>query len=722
MRTGVNSLCVRVTSQTLQPAWLLAEGYTVVGGGQLQRFATDGSWEAFVYSKVGQPALVVANYGDQPWGALTQELATPLLSPIGDLLKVLTWGIVVAAVMVGLLALWILSSALASLVIRVPVQKLWTCDALFLLCALVAMLFLWLLSFDTRFDSNWCFKPEIAYGLVIFVLAGRLLLLLPRSSSAAAAARSLDRPHAARWHRYGKVVALICIMLFGFFLRERALTTQSLDVDEFGLVQFSRGVQQKGYPYIHLGSFQKDISTYELISYSIAAGRQILGETEAAFRTPSLIYATLTIGLMGIAGARMMGWGVGLTAALIFAIYPCALYYGINAFWPSQQLLFSLATIWCFYEAVRAGPLGRGFLTAATACFVVAYLSWEGTGFLLPTLIVLMLAMRWGNYDWMKDWHLWRCFVVIGFAVGMQLTYRQIESLPAYLQTGISLSDVTTPLPVWLDLTHYEPDYYFKHCLFVENIFVMTLVLIFGIAFCWRDRAIRYLFLTIAMLVIWYTEFLPAYAERYSYDYQALLILVSVGILFKLFQRIAGLGASKLRWAAIAGLLVTFVLTTNGLVLRTYRLSESPSSGFYAYRMGIYRCGYREAARFVAEHFRPGDGLIVSIPHIFEYYSKLHVDYSISTMLDKKITYSGALETPHFLDKFRGYPCVRSLEELEDLRGRYKRLWIVQVPVELQEPQVAQYILHNAKVAYLTYRGEVDLLVATSDPVQLYQR
>jgi hypothetical protein len=126
----------------------------------------------------------------------------------------------------------------------------------------------------------------------------------------------------------------------------------------------------------------------------------------------------------------------------------------------------------------------------------------------------------------------------------------------------------------------------------------------------------------------------------------------------------------------------------------------------------------------VAEHFEPGDGLIVSIPHIFEFYTGMKVDYSINTALDKKITYSGAMEIPRFLDKFRGYPCIRSLEELQDLRGRFKRLWIVQVPLgpaDNQNSAVIQYLAKNAKVVYLSYKAEVDLLVATPHISQYQQ-
>jgi hypothetical protein len=718
LHNATNSVLIRVSSQTLQPAVLLADGYTVVSQGRLQRFVTDGSWKTLLFTNNPQSAVVVAQYGDQPWGTLQQTIAPPFVTPVYDTQKVTSWALVVAATLVLTVGLWILASALVAPLVRQPVEKLWTCDALFHLCVLMLMLFLWLLCFDVRFQNNWCFTPRIAEGLICLLAAGKLLLLLPRRKQRPMEATFAERPRAGWLRTYWKALVLVCIVLLGFFLRARALTTMSLDVDEFGVIQFSHGVQKKGYPFIQLGSFEKDVTTYELVSYSIAVARQFLGESEAAYRTPALIYSTITIALIGIVGMRMMGWGVGLTAALIFATFPMGLFWGHNAFWPSQEQMFSLSTFWCFYEAirVRGAPLRRGFLTAASTCFILAYLTWEGSGFILPTLFICMFAMQWGKHDWMKDWHLLRCCVVMSFAVGIQLTHRQVASLPAYLQTGISLSDVTTPVPVWFDVTHYNPQYYWNYCLFAENYVVMTLFVMFGVWFCWRDRPLRYLCLAIGLMLMWYTEFLPAYAARYSYDYQSLLILASVGIMFKLCDRIVGLGCSVLRWAGAAAILTIFVLSTNGFVLHIYRLSRSAATPFYGERMGIYRTDYRGAARYVAQHFQPGDGLIVAIPHIFEFYARMTVDYSINTMLDKKITYSGALEIPHFVDKFRGYPCIRGLEELQDLRSRFKRLWIVQVPLgagDDQNPAVVQYLQKNARVMFLSYKAEVDLLVAT---------
>jgi hypothetical protein len=720
VHSGTNSVLIRVSSQTLQPALLLADGYTVLSKGRLQRFATDGSWQTLLFTSNPQPAVVVADYGAQPWGTLQQTTAPAFVTPVYDTQRITSWVWVMAVALVLTVGLWILAPALLAPLVRQPVEKLWTCDALFHLCVLILMLFLWLLCFDVRFQNNWCFKPRIAEALLCLLAAGKLLLLLPRGKQRPTETESVERRRATWLGTYWKVLVLVSIVVLGCYLRARALTDMSLDVDEFGVIQFSHGVQKKGYPFIQLGSFEKEVTTYELVSYSIAVARQFLGESEAAYRTPALIYSTITIALIGIVGMRMMGWGVGLTSALIFATFPMGLFWGHNAFWPSQEQMFALTTFWCFYEAirVRGAPPRPGFLTAASACFILAYLTWEGSGFILPTLFICMFAMQWARYEWMKDWHLWRCCVVMSFAVGIQLTHRQVASLPAYMQTGISLADVTSPVPVWFDVTHYNPQFYWTYCLLAENYVVMTLFVLFGVWFCWRYRPVRYLALATGFMLMWYTEFLPGYAPRYSYDYQSLLILASVGIVFKLCERIVGLGSSVLRWGAAAAVLVIFVLTTNGFVLHIYRLSRSGASPFYGERMGIYRTDYRGAARYVAQHFRPGDGLIVSIPHIFEFYAQRPVDYSINTLLDKKITYSGALEIPHFLDKFRGYPCIRGLEELQDLRTRFKRLWVVQVPIgagDNQNPAVVSYLQQNARVMFVSYKAEIDLLESIPD-------
>jgi Dolichyl-phosphate-mannose-protein mannosyltransferase len=715
LHTGENTLLIRVRSQT-QAAMLLAEGFTVRGDGTLQRFKTDNTWNALSSNAAKEPAVILAEYGAAPWGELEQKLASPGVTPAYDLQMVSRWGLVFVVAEAVFLLTWVLVGSLASALIKYSAESLWTFDAVFHVCVLALILACWLLTFDVRFPTNWCFKPQVVLGFVALLLVGKLLLFLPRKAKRPSAeiAEALQRYWWLR--RYGKVFVLIGIVLLGFGLRLHEISRVSLDVDEMNVITMSKGVQKRGYPSIVVGPFEREVTTYELISYPLAAARQVLGENEIAYRTPALIWSTLTIAFIGIAGYRMMSWRVGLVAALIYATFPAGLWWGRNAFWPSQEQFFALLSIWCFYEAAaRPGSLRHGFLTVASIAFPLAYLSWEGAGFLLPVLFVCMFVLKWGEYAWMKDWHLWRCCVFMAFVVLIQLTHRQVAATPPYLQTGNSLAEVTTPELVPLDLTKFAPFFYFYWLLFAENYILMTLVALLGIAFCWRDRSIRYLFVLTGGLIACYTEFLPAYAVRYSYGYQAMLILLAVGIMFKLLDAIIGLKESWLRWCGAAALLTLFVLSTNGFVLKSYRLASSPTKPFYGERMGLYRDDSRAPARFLAEHVRPGDGLVITIPTLFEYYSHLTGDYSINTMFDNRITYDGALDSPSFIDKYRGYPTIRGIEELQDVRSRYKRLWVVRGGGGHTNPAVEQYFALNAKEVFESYGVKVDLIGGERD-------
>jgi 4-amino-4-deoxy-L-arabinose transferase-like glycosyltransferase len=403
-------------------------------------------------------------------------------------------------------------------------------------------------------------------------------------------------------------------------------------VDEMSVIRYSQGILKTGYPRVQLGSFNKRMTTYELVAYPLAASMVLFGESESALRIPAALFGTLTIALIGLAGWRSFDWRVGLSAALICALHPACRYWSGNAFWPSQGQFFELVAVWCFFEATRTRPFRTGFLTAATCAFICSYLSWEGTGFLLPSLFVAMLCITVGNYEWLKNWHLWRCLFVMTVVILLQLFHRQISSIPTYLQTGTSLSEVSTPGIIYLDSTKFNPWYYFNYFLFTNSNYVASLVVLLGMPFCWRDLRCRFYFAVLLMLVACYSALLPAYSVRYSHHYQTFLIILAVAIAVKLIDRVIEIasllrGTFWQRWlgaGAGAAALALLVLASNESVLHPYRFSEGGDralhprrSGGIPNRVGVYRTDYQGAARFVKAHLRPGDGLVVAIPHAF---------------------------------------------------------------------------------------------------------
>ncbi|PYL63962.1 MAG: hypothetical protein DMF25_08800, partial [Verrucomicrobia bacterium] len=482
------------------------------------------------------------------------------------------------------------------------------------------------------------------------------LLLLSRGRPETSAPTSL-RASGLRW----KIVAFTAVTLLGFCLRLHDLNTMSLSSDEMTMIRNADGVISSGYPHAQRGTMDRVLATYELTSYTLAISIALLGHTEFAYHFSALIFSTFTIALIGFVGTRMMDWRVGFISALIYACFPPSIAWARYGFYPSQEQFLSLLTFWFFYEGIQGPELRARHLTLASISFTLGYLSWEGSGFILPVLFVAMFAMRWGDNRWIKDWHLWRCFIVVSCIVVSQLAYRQL-TLDSYDAVGFNLSDVTTPTLAYRNLLTYNPTYYIKVLFFSEVNFVISLFIFGGFLFCWGDRAIRYLVVVLFGLNLCYTNLLPFYAPRYCYNAEVLLILAGVGIFFKMRDRIAWLGGDHvprgwpwmLRWSGAAALTIVFVLATNEYVVKSFRLSASSASvlnpQLFA-RLGYYKSDHRAAAHFVAKRFQPGDGIITFMPHIFEYYSGKYSDYSINTLLNEKITYDGGREHPQYLDK-----------------------------------------------------------------------
>jgi len=360
--------------------------------------------------------------------------------------------------------------------------------------------------------------------------------------------------------------------------------------------------------------------------------------------------------------------------------------------------------------------------------FMLTYLSWEGSGFMLPALIVVILALRWGWFDWMSDWHLWRCFLVVSALVIIQLCYRQVVKPADYLGIVYDLSELTTPAPVFLNRLLFAPYYYAGVLFFSENNLPLSLLLLIGVAFAWRNAAIRYLFISLMTLGLLLTCLLPHYAPRYSFSWLALLVLASVGVCFTLLDNVAAL-AIRLRPAmtptAIAPCVSCFsllllLLAANPFLLKLYRLSSNPSAPAVKGRLGKeFNTNYRAVARYLSQHRLPADGLVARASAILDFYGRKPVDYAMNTMLTDRLTYDGGTSTPQFIDKFFGAPTIRNLEELRAAESRYPRLWVVVLFSDNSDNyddfDVLDYLHKRGQVMFEAYHVQLVLLPGTQD-------
>jgi hypothetical protein len=174
------------------------------------------------------------------------------------------------------------------------------------------------------------------------------------------------------------------------------------------------------------------------------------------------------------------------------------------------------------------------------------------------------------------------------------------------------------------------------------------------------------------------------------------------------------------------GLILLLFVQSNESLMRLYSLRSPDASFGFMTRLGVYRYDHRGAAEYVANHFQPGDIVIAGIPHVFEQYARIKGDYYIDGVLAKKITYNEKFGEPRFMDKFRGYPTIRSLKELREVTSRGRRTWLIFVPYggfrNLNSPETRVYLRQHAKVVFESYRAKVFLIGGENESTNMAAR
>jgi 4-amino-4-deoxy-L-arabinose transferase-like glycosyltransferase len=722
IRKGANTIVAAVRTEHL-PAALFANGFLVREDGSTTRFETSSAWRmggrsASDQSPDGQHPVEFGKDGTAPWGYLKQELARPVdHSDFATLAK--SWMVILLTV-IATVAVWLLVSAIAAARRREPLTRAMARDALFHGPIAAGLVLLMLPNYDPRFPTNWSFQPNFVIGAIVVLLAIRLLHFFVNGGATFGFKSSLAQLRQTEFRAALPYLVLVAIMLLGFGLRYHNLGYMSFDHDEMGLVTKSKGIFKLGFPYVVYAGEIRWLTTYELVPYAQALSASIFGYSEWSMRLPSCIMGTLCIGVIALMGRRLFNWRVGLFAALIYACMPLDIRWAQNAFYPSQCQFLTMVTIWLFYEAIRIRPLHRGYLTAVTVAFCLTYLSWEGTGFLLPALLIALIVVRPGEWWWLKEFPLYRCLFFIGVVVVAQYCSRTVAASP-YLMVGSGLSNVAGPSLFFLTPA-YSPEFYIDKLWLSENQVFFTIMIFLGLPFCWGQRGFRYVLTVLIMLWFLHTNFLAALSPRYCYYYQPLLILAGTAAAITLYDRLVDLAqragnATVARVAAHAtGLIVMTLLflQSNESVMREYTLSSKGDQPTLMSRMNTYRYDYRGAADYVKNHFRPGDRVIPGIPHVFAWYAGMPGDYSMDTLLGTKTGYNQLLKEPRFVDKFAGLPVVRNITELREVVSSGHRTWVVFAPYanfeKLSSPSVLEYLHENGRIEFESYRAKVMLV------------
>jgi hypothetical protein len=722
LRAGANRIVI--SSGPWSPALpgLFVDGF-VISHMELQTFGTSSGWAVAPFDPTtnsqGSTQLSTITLPNGESLPAKKVLTTRLpLAYTARQTGILT---VVLSLTVGLVFhVWKATSHILSIVAGTDPDEARRTEAMAHLPILLGLSTLFLLSFDVRVDPTFPFRGHIVWfsaaALLVFKAALMLEALYRRVWHRQVQCSSVanNRPT----HRYISEVALLALVVVGAFLRLHNLDTQSLYHDEVHMVTFVKGFFEKGYPYKMLGPVEIPLSTYELVPYPIALSAKLLGFNDFALRLPAALFGIITIPLIYFIGQRVCDRRVGLLATAVYTFCPQALIWAKYLWHPQQTQFFALLTSYLFYRAIRPVPISPVYLYLAAISFILTYLSWEGAGFLLPALGVALVVVRGKDFTWLREKHLWLAVGMVGVAVVVQLSRRILLLIP-YLVVGTGLSDVSLPTLYFLD-PMYDPTFYLRNLLWLENNAVLTLFLVGGLPFFFKRLGLFYYCILLFSVLFIMTNTLSHAAIRYTYYLQTFLILpASATAIYMVDFFIKKIRVYQFHTINYLKYSVTFMVIASFIVgssfsMKLYRINGfSNSSGLHT-RVDAYYIDYRTSAQYLKSHYQDGDLVISIVPDALAYYSNIESHYYAQNFTMRQIFYDISESSPMYLEKIAGKPTLAGINELRETLSHHRRAWIVAAPYSLFPflvgPDMAAYINKWGRVVYESYNARVYLL------------
>ena len=688
---GSNQLEIRTENSPTDNV-LLGEVLFLDGRGGVQALHSDTQWQAHGLESSGsgnvwKPARDMGPYGTQPFGNVSKLGFVPDL-PTGVQAQRSIGGLVLALIV---LTVWILAwmrfSVALSERLAIAFEQALSLDALAQLPIVLVLTLIWLSYLDVRFLPDWGYHPAIFF-LLILLSVGTRILLWSRSPVAVRTAPP-DRTAGFRelFNRYGFGVSLLAIVIMGFIFRVSGLMTFPLDHDEIFMRNCVHGILERGFPSTENSSgILYRLTTYELIPWPEFICAVLGGFHSWSLRVPSLIFGTLVAGVLGIFGSRLFDRRVGLLAALLYACISWDIHWARHCFHLQQTQFMALLCFFAFYRAIRdGGGVDRNYYILSCVLFCCTYLSWEGSGFILPAFAVVLIAMHPTDWRWARQFHFWAGLVVVACIVLMQLADRAM-TLPPYLGLGSGLSDISSPSLFFLD-PNSQTNFYFAHVLSTEPHILLSIFLILGLPLCLIHKPTRYVLVLFCSLFGCYSGLLPIESIRYSYFYQTLLILGGCAVAIQYFDRVVALARSTSlslywpgRWArwSFLGLILLVFLTGAQIGLKIYRVTFTSSPEFF-FRSNDGYVNYQDPSLYVKDHLKPGDVVVSVSPHCYAYFSGMPC-LSSNSLLVKRMYYAQALNPPSFVDRYSGTAAIVTLGELEQFYAQHTRVWYLASP------------------------------------------
>jgi hypothetical protein len=500
-----------------------------------------------------------------------------------------------------------------------------------------------------------------------------------------------------------------------------------LDHDEVFMRNVTHGIVERGYPSLaYKGEFFR-LSTYELVPWPEAFCAILTGWPDWSLRVPALLFGTAVCGLLGVIGSRMFNRRTGLLAALIYACLAFDVLWSRHCFHLQQTQFFALLCFYAFYESIRrGGGVDRKYFPAACVLFCLTYLSWEGSGFILPVFALMLIVMNPDDWRWLRQFHFWVGLFFVSAVVLIQLSGRALL-LPVYLTMGYGLSDISSPKLNFLDQRNND-FFYIDQLMLMNSHVLLSILALVGLPLLWWHKPTRYVLTLFFLLLLCYSNLLPIFSIRYCYYYQTLLVLGACAVIVRFYDHIAGLFATVSevnwiwvgRWAqrSLAIVMVVMFLAASEIGVRFYRVEQPQGIPIAFSRYNDSSYDYQTPSLYVSGQMRPGDAVITLMPDTFAHFTgKSAVE--CNTALNKRIVFNREYDTPVFIDGHSGSMVLRNTAQLRDLYSRHNRVWFIAEAASLfnkQDRDTVSFVKNISRVVYENASGAVYLWDGGGDP------
>lgn len=567
----------------------------------------------------------------------------------------------------------------------------------------VFLLLLILLQTDKRFNPEAFFTLKVIITSLLLLVGFKLFAFIEYNHFRPEPKKDRGILKKLSSLPYEWLVVAILVLTAGY-LRANDMLLMSLDHDEMDLIDVAYNIPYKGYPFVDFENITRNQTTYELVTYFIALSGAVFGWNDFSMHLPALLFSLGIIPVIYLLGARTVGRGAGLIAAVIHTFLPLSMLYGHFQFWQSQGTFFTLLTALLFYEGVIRPDKPRAvFVILSAFSFIATYLSWEGSGFIFLILVCTTILIKGFSGTWMWNRPLWYASYLMTAVVLLQLAYRKILFSP-YMIVGQGLSDVTSPQLTFLNQTWW-PGFYVSKMLFEDFHVILSLIFILFAFFCFKHKGLRYLMTYAILGFISYFGLLEIYGARYMWPTYTIMVVSVAGILMYAKDNLFTLEDNNHERSLLLGnssfiaVLALVVFSSNSYLI--YRNNPNQDTG---------RADYRSAANYINEHYLPGDTIIAGAGNVIRWYTGQTPEFNLNTSAANKLLFDPYAEPEIYIDRWGGSEMIQNNNQLDEVFEVSDRIWVVIAPsVSFKSKNPYSYDLVNKRGTPIFESNQVEV-------------